>query len=84
MTENTECSGTSAVSLLYAFFQNAIDKIVVLLHVTKMALPDRITTQGTNGLFTEKSTKKPIRERMGFRVPRAGVEPARTLLSTGF
>ena len=41
-----------------------------------MALPDRITTQGTNGLFTEKSTKKPIRERMGFKVPRAGVEPA--------
>jgi hypothetical protein len=55
-----------------------------LLHVTKMALPDRITTQRTNGLFTEKSTKKPIRERMGFRVPRVGIEPARTLLSTGF
>ena len=35
-------------------------------------------------LFTEKSTKKPIRERMGLGVPRAGVEPARTLLSTGF
>ncbi|MDB9838466.1 hypothetical protein OAC36_00730, partial [bacterium] len=62
---------------MHAFFQYAFNKIVVLLHVTKMALPDRITTQRTNGLFTEKSTKKPIRERMGFRVPRAGIEPAR-------